>query len=82
MGEQSQNLSRVKDVIGGAILEFRNQIGLRMPFRCEELRDFVIEKHPHIAPASPDRILRALRKDGVLGYQVLSRPGSLYEFTA
>lgn len=79
--EQHENLERVTEAIGKTIIEFRTLVGLLHPFRCEEMRRFVINRYPHIAPASPDRILRQLRQQGKLDYQIVNRRGSLYEFT-
>ena len=49
-------------------------------FHAEELRRFVLEAAPEIAPASPDRILRELRLIGKLDYVVINRRQSLYQF--
>ena len=46
-------------------------------FRAEALR-YVCEASGLMAPASADRILRALRQAGKINYVVLSRRGSLY----
>jgi hypothetical protein len=81
-GEQQRQLDRVSDAISEAIMTFRAKIGIGQHWRCEHLRTFVIQQCPKIAPASPDRVLRDLRKKGALDYRVVSRSGSLYEFTA
>jgi hypothetical protein len=71
------HLSRVRERIGDAILDFcQSREG---PWHMDDLRRHVVRHVGVIAPASPDRILRALRRDGKLNYVVLSRKGSLYE---
>lgn len=83
MSEQDDNLDRVSARIGGAIVKFyeqRKDSG-RPEFHAGDLRAFVISCVGHaLAPASPDRILRDLRKRGILDYKVMSRSQSLYEF--
>jgi hypothetical protein len=49
-------------------------------FRAEELRQFVLERDPLIAPDSPGRILRELRLAGKIDYVVINRRQSLYQF--
>jgi hypothetical protein len=46
-------------------------------FRMEALTEYVADEVP-AAPASPDRILRQLRAEGLLDYEVIDRAGSLY----
>ena len=45
-------------------------------FTAENLRSFVGEG---AAPASADRVLRALRQQGIINYRVVDRANSLYE---
>jgi hypothetical protein len=49
-------------------------------FHAEELRQFVLERDPLIAPDSPGRILRELRLAGKIDYVVINRRQSLYQF--
>jgi hypothetical protein len=49
-------------------------------FHVEDLRMFVMQHEPDIAPDSPGRILRALRQEGHLDYIVVNRRDSLYQF--
>jgi len=49
-------------------------------FHVEELRVFVCDRVPEIAPDSPGRILRALRLEGRLDYEIINRRESLYHF--
>ena len=76
MTEQQENLERVRSKIAGAILSFRRG---REMFYIQELHDYVAERYP-VAPASADRVLRALRRDGYLNYQVINRANSYYRF--
>lgn len=78
--QQEIDFRRVKAAIGDRIVRF---IGERLAsgaprFHAQNLRDYVAAVHP-TAPASADRILRALRQDGRVAYQVVSRSQSLYE---
>jgi Fe2+ or Zn2+ uptake regulation protein len=77
MSEQERELNRVRAIVGPIILAFRETHTI---FHAENLRTYVLERAPQIAPASPDRILRALRQEGVLDYVVLNRRQSLYQF--
>jgi hypothetical protein len=70
---------RVYNRIAPLILEFQRRCGEK-PFHAEELRTFVRDRVPEIAPASPDRILRQLRLEKRLGYEVVNRRASLYRF--
>jgi hypothetical protein len=73
---QQQQLERVRDRIADAILAF----ALAWPgeWHMDDLRRFVERHVGRVAPASPDRILRALRAEQRLNYRVVSRPQSLY----
>lgn len=71
--------ARVFSRIAPHILTFRDE----RPdgtFHAEQLRDYVIERSPEIAPDSPGRILRELRRVGSLDYVVINRRQSLYQF--
>jgi hypothetical protein len=77
--EQRENLERVKLSIGEIVTEFcraRLESG-KVEFRISELTSYVLERSTR-APSSPDRILRQLRLDGVVEYEVLNRSQSLY----
>lgn len=76
MNEQQQNLSRVSNQIASIITTFL-EARLNQEFYCDELRRFVSERVT-VAPGSPDRVLRDLRKRGVISYEVVSRSRSLY----
>ena len=83
MSEQDENLNRVSCRIAPAIMEFHEakKTENRPLFFAGDLREFVIHKvGSDLAPASPDRVLRDLRKRGLLDYRVISRSESKYEF--
>jgi|GEM_PF-2942399 len=80
MNDSPADRERVYDRIAPLILEFRQRCG-EGQFHAEELRTFVRDRVPEIAPASPDRILRQLRLEKRLGYEVVNRRASLYRFT-
>jgi hypothetical protein len=74
--EQGQNLHRVVKGIGAFVLEFcRARTG--QTFTAAELHAFVAKRSGR-APASADRILRALRQAGVVDVRLVSRSASLY----
>lgn len=80
MEQQDLEFRRVRSLIGDRIRRFiaeRLSSG-RPQFHADELRRYVASVHP-TAPASADRILRALRQDGAVDYQCVSRRDSLYE---
>lgn len=76
--EQTAQIARVRGRIGQAVIEFaRTRVG---EFGIEELQRFVRERCA-VAPSSPDRILRQLRREGVLDYECVSRSAALYRIT-
>ncbi len=80
VARQHEQLERVTSRIGALVLEFceeRIASGHR-EFFAAELRAFIAGRTT-TAPASPDRILRALRSSGQINYRVVSRSKSLYE---
>jgi hypothetical protein len=81
--EQGENLDRVSRRISWAILQFyqRSKDERQPRFYAGDLREFVVSVAGHaLAPASPDRVLRDLRKKHLLDYKVISRSQSKYEF--
>lgn len=70
-----QNLA---DAVGDQIQDFRRQQGL-LPFHMKDLTDFVIS-NMMVAPDTPGRILRDMKKKGKVNYSLLSRAKSLYQF--
>jgi hypothetical protein len=83
MNEQAQNLKRVKGNIDAHVLAFCRERFDQCPprFFMTELTTFV-RNRIGIAPDSPGRILRSLRQDGSIDYDVINRRASLYELTA
>ncbi|HEU0180326.1 MAG TPA: hypothetical protein VFV58_39320 [Blastocatellia bacterium] len=78
MDEQQENIERVSERIGGAVKAFmRERCGQQ--FFADDLRRYVRVNVGEVAPGSPDRILRMLRRAGELDYKVVSRSESLYE---
>ena len=77
---QQENLDRVYSRIATHIMAFRDEHGAGAYFHAEDLRQYVLEREPSIAPGSPDRILREMRLNGVLNYTVVNRRASLYQF--
>ena len=76
--QQPEELERVTSAISRAILAFcRVRLATDPLFHADDLRAFVLRAHP-TAPASADRILRALRRAGLVSYHVVNRRQSLY----
>ena len=77
--EQPAHLERVGGVIADAILGFcaKRLVAGKPEFFSNELREHVSQISP-VAPASADRILRALRRAGRVRYVVVNRAKSLY----
>ena len=76
---QTKNLNRVKSKIAPIIVEFFNDKNSGYDFHMEELQKHV-GKHTSVSPDSPSRILRDLRKKGILDYEIISRSKSHYRF--
>ncbi len=77
--EQTKHLDRVSDNIAPLILRFaRSRLELNVPeFQMHELHAYVAEQ-ARAAPASADRVLRALRQLGRLDYRCIDRGRSRY----
>jgi len=63
--------------IASAVVDFVGS-HLDREFTASDLRRFVMSRVDGTAPGSADRIMRMLRKDGVINYALVSRPKSLY----
>lgn len=74
---QQMELFRVTERIGQLVLEFFRAHQVGEEFHAEDLRRFV-DKHCVSAPGSADRVMRSLRKQGLINYSVVSRKSSLY----
>jgi hypothetical protein len=77
MSEQQMQLFRVTDRIGELVIEFFGSVAIGGTFHAEDLRKFV-DSHCKSAPGSADRVMRSLRKKGVINYTVINRTYSLY----
>jgi hypothetical protein len=75
MTEQTAHLERVASKISEHILTF---CAVNKQFRMDELVTYVQSQVSNVAPDSPSRILRYMRRDGLINYTVLSRKDSLY----
>lgn len=77
---QREEITRVSSAIGKSIVAFlRAKLNNRdYEFSADTLRRWVVARHPS-APASADRILRDLRRRGIVQYRVLNRRRSLYQ---
>jgi hypothetical protein len=74
--EQDEHLERVTSRIGRAILDFFERT--EPQFHAEDLRRYIKLNVGEVAPGSPDRIMRLLRKAGRIDYVVLNRRESQY----
>jgi hypothetical protein len=82
---QEEELERVSHRIEGAVHEFCRERLARAEdlFHMEDLLRYVNDvPEIKVAPASPDRVLRAMRAKGVVNYTVVERSKSLYRVTA
>ncbi len=75
-----RELARVESEIRDIVLGFCRQ-RLFDTFRMDELTEYV-RLRTSVAPDSPGRILRQLRRDNTVDYILVSRRESLYSITA
>lgn len=73
-----EELTRVRRTLGPRIVAWAAE---RLASGAAEFRASELKAAVAGAPASPDRVLRDLRKRGVVGYEVVSKPKSLYRLT-
>ena len=73
-----EQLTRVRSELGPRIVAWASN---RLASGAAEFRASELKAAVAGAPASPDRVLRDLRKRGVVGYEVVSKPKSLYRLT-
>jgi hypothetical protein len=78
--EQPAQLARVAGKTAAVIIEFFSTLSVGQDFHADELRQFVAQRLT-VAPGSPDRIMRELRRHGEVSYQVVNRAKSLYRKT-
>lgn len=80
--EQEAQAERVSVAIGDYVAEFFAARNVGDEFYIRELTEFVTGKaRGYVAPGSPDRVMRILRKQRALNYEVVSRSKSLYRIT-
>ncbi len=77
MTEQTANLNRVSEKIRSIVRAFFADKAHGRQFTINELTRFVSLRES-VAPDSPGRIMRALRREGSIDYEVVSRSKSLY----
>jgi len=75
--EQAAQLQRVRGSTAWAISEFFTGLQAGQEFHADDLRRYVAER-VSVAPASPDRVMRDMRKRGEIDYTVVSRSDSRY----
>ncbi len=75
--EQPQQLARVLGRTAGVIVEFFDTLAVGQEFHADDLRKYVADRVP-VAPGSPDRVMRELRRTGEVSYTVVNRSKSLY----
>jgi hypothetical protein len=73
--EQDVELARVAGKIGQSVMTFLEQRRPGGTFHAKDLHEFV---GPGVAPASADRILRLMRQNGAVNYEIVNRRASLY----
>jgi len=64
VGGQQENLGRVSERIGPAVLAFCASVGLR-EFFADDLRRYVRRMAGEVAPGSPDRVLAAAEQEAL-----------------
>lgn len=78
MNEQTQQISRVNHAIASYVTAYL-KLKEGKEFHATDLYTYVHDQvGGYIAPDSPARILRDLKKRGLVNYEVLSRSRSLY----
>ena len=74
-----EHLARVSDKIEDAVFRFCLRFN---EFHLNDLSDHVRRNIPNISADSPSRILRDLKRRGLVNYEVVDRKNSLYRVTA
>ena len=80
--EQESQLSRVSACIAECVIAFFHVRRAGDRFHAADLCEWVWGHDRTIAPASPDRVMRELRRVGAVNYFVVDRRQSLYEVLA
>lgn len=76
--QQQEHLERVSDRIAGSIIGFFATRAVGSEFHVDALRIHVAGECGIVAPDSPGRIMRAMRKRGAINYRVINRAQSRY----
>lgn len=75
----NEQLERVSDAIAEKVIKFcKGRLLVNPVFHANELLAFVRHFDAGVAPDSPSRILRDLRKRGRISYDLLDRRASKY----
>ncbi len=82
LADNRAHLDRCTSRIGRAVLAFCRDRAGAGAFRMDELRAHLASLGIVTAPASPDRVLRDLRRRGLVRVECVSRAGSLYRVEA
>jgi hypothetical protein len=84
MTSNSIHIAPVKEAIEGHVLAFaarQTNDNNNEPFHMKDLTDFVLRRTDgKVAPDSPGRILRQMKRNGEIDYVLRSRSASLYQF--
>lgn len=72
-----QQLDRVSNNIRDVIQSFFASLRGGQEFRASDLHEYV-ESQCSVAPGSADRVMREMRANGLIGYELVSRSESLY----
>lgn len=72
-----EQLERVSSNIRSVIHSFFATMRGGQEFRASDLHAYV-ESRCSVAPGSADRVMREMRASGLIGYELVSRSGSLY----
>ncbi len=80
--QQSAELARVSSKLEPLVLAFFASKKSGDEFHINELTRFVWRINPLIAADSPRRVMRELKMDGKLNYELISRSASLYKVAA
>ena len=73
----ASQLARVRDKVKSTVIRFaRSRLG--KTYNASDLLRYCRVLQPEIAPDSPSRIMRDLRRAGVIDYTLISRQNSQY----
>ncbi len=80
MKQQDKQLQRVVPKLQDVIIQFlkRKLKTIKQEFHAGELCIYCLNKVNDIAPDSVSRVMRELRKRGIIDYEVIDRKNSLY----